>query len=51
MKRLNDNSHKSKEPNAFGRSKDDIPNTEYMNYILVEKGKILDMSNRLLNEF
>jgi hypothetical protein len=49
LMRLNNNYYKPKE--QFGRFNEDVSNTEFMNYILVEQGNILAMSNRLLNEF
>ena len=51
VKRLNNNSYKPKEFNEYERANEEITNSEYMNYILIEQGNILGMSNRLLNDF
>ena len=51
VKRLNNNSYKPKEFNEYERANEELTNSEYMNYILIEQGNILGMSNRLLNDF
>jgi hypothetical protein len=51
LKKLINNIYKSKELSEYEMNKEDISSSENLNYILIERGNILAMSNRLLNEF
>lgn len=52
LRKLVNNSHPTREaPQQISGEREDILAGEHRNYILIEQGNILAMSNRLLNEF
>jgi hypothetical protein len=51
LRKLVNNSHRSGEWHETEEGKEEATGGEHRNYILIEQGNILSMSNRLLNEF